>query len=232
VNDKLHIEEKAVQIWEAGYLNALVPTDVIEDGRLVINQEGKPVYNGQVFDAMVYLYPDFAKEKSLEFLEQYVSKKGKLMIEGLANYDFLGQDIHARWTKILNKSTVNHFDIQALPLLGISKNNYSDAVKMKDDSWIFSNYESFVKNKAAEFHQTIADTKLDGTYSGYAAMQIKKQKLVKFAATAFQELSINGKLVLKLNRPSDIYIETVAGKQVIQLFDKSVQVLTNLLDGQ
>ena len=142
INEKLKIEEKASQIWEAGYLNALVPNDVIEDGRLVVNANGKAVYNGHEFDAIIFLYPEYAKEKTLQFLEQYVSKNGKLMLEGNATKNFLAQDITKRWQGIVDRATIKVFDINAIAQLGVKKNKFSNSVKMIDGSVLFSNYEN------------------------------------------------------------------------------------------
>ena len=57
INDQLKIEEKALKIWKAGYRNALVPTDLISDGKLKLGPDHKPVLNGHTFDAVLFLYP-------------------------------------------------------------------------------------------------------------------------------------------------------------------------------
>ena len=51
------IEKKAVAIWNAGYPCALVPSDLIDDGRITVDAFGCPVLNGHVFEALIYLYP-------------------------------------------------------------------------------------------------------------------------------------------------------------------------------
>jgi len=55
INDKLGIEEKAAALWNEGYANVLVPSNLIESGKLRLNASGKPELNGHVFDAVVYL---------------------------------------------------------------------------------------------------------------------------------------------------------------------------------
>jgi hypothetical protein len=229
INDKLKIEEKATQIWEQGYLNALVPTDVIEDGQLIVNEKGKAVYNGYEFEAVVFLYPEYAKEKTLHFLEQYVKKNGKLMLEGTATKSFLGQDISMRWNKIANRATVNSFDLKALSRLGINKNNRPNSIKMLDGSYLFSNYENFNKGIAANFKQLFEGHLFEGTYNGYVALQVKNSYIEKFAATIFQELKVNGKVLLLLSKPADVLIEKKDKKYLITIAPKDVKVLNNEL---
>ena len=78
INNSLKIEEKAVDLWNAGYLNALVPTDLIADGRLKINVNGKPQIQGHEFDAVIFLYPQYARKSTFDFLKKYVDNGGKM----------------------------------------------------------------------------------------------------------------------------------------------------------
>ena len=227
INDKLKIEEKAVQIWKAGYLNALVPTDVIIDNRLILDSKGKANYNGYSFDAIVFLYPEYAKEKTLTFLEKYLSKGGKLMVDGIATKDFYGKNIVERWEKIQAKSIV--FDVKELPQLGIQKNNFQNSIKMLDGSWIFSNYESFLQNKLTSFSQSIDGITYEGNYIGYAALSVQNKQIVKLAATSLQELKVNGEIVLQLNKLADILIEKKNNKYNITMAGSDVIVMINKL---
>ena len=229
INDKLKIEEKAQQIWKAGYLNALVPTDVIEDGRLLVNAKGKAVYNGYEFDAVVFLYPEYAKEKTLQFLEQYLNKNGKLMVEGNASKNYLAEDIRVRWQKIALKATVNKFDVNSLSQLGTSKNNFPGSVKMLYGSYLFSNYENFSKHIPSHFNMNIEGEMYEGDYNGYAALQIKDQHIEKFAATDFRELKLNNVVLLSLNKSADIWIERIDKKYLITVAGKNVEIITNKL---
>lgn len=229
INDKLKIEEKAVQVWKAGYLNALVPTDVIEDGRLTINAQGKAVYNGNVFDAVIFLYPEYAKEKTLQFLEQYTNKNGKLMLEGRATKDYLANDITQRWQKIAAKASFTKFDVNNVAQLGVSKNNFTNSIQMADGSWLFSDYKSFANHTATTFSQSIDGNVYAGKYCGYAALQCNNKSISKFAATALQELSINGKLVLSFNKPADVLIVKSKKGYEITIAGSDVKVLVNEL---
>ena len=229
INDKLKIEEKAQQVWKAGYLNALVPTDVIEDGRLQIAANGKAIYNGKTFDAVVFLYPEYAREKTLLFLEQYTNKGGKLMIEGTATKDFTANDIAARWQKIAAKATVTSFDVKALPQLGLTPNNFANAIRMMDGSWLFSDYAAFVANTPTQFTRSIDGVEYTATYCGYAALLADGKSISKFAATAFQELKVNGVVVLALNKPADVFITKNKKGYTITIADKTASVTVNKL---
>lgn len=229
INDKLKIEEKAVQVLKAGYLNALVPTDVIDDGRLTINAQGKAVYNGNVFDAIIFLYPEYAKEKTLQFLEQYTNKGGKLMIEGKATKDYFANDIAQRWQKIAAKASFTKFDVNNVVQLGVSKNNFNNSIQMADGSWLFNDYYNFKTGIISNFSQTIDGNVYTGKYNGYAALQCNNKSIFKLAATALQELSINGKIVFSLSKPADVLIEKNKKGYAITIAGSEVKVLVNEL---
>jgi len=229
VNDKLKIEEKAKDIWNAGYLNALVPTDVIIDNRLVIDAKGKAVYNGHVFDAVVFLYPEYAQDKTLNFLEKYVSKGGILMLEGAATKDFYGKDIVSRWEKIAAKAVSKNLEITQLSKLGIEKNNFASAIKMQDGSWIFSDYKSFLQNKLIPFNQVIDGNTYEGAYTGCAALLVKNKAIQKFAATALQSLKVDNETIFELSKPADVFIEKKNGGYDITISGLDVTIVVNKL---
>jgi hypothetical protein len=230
INDKLHIEEKSMQVWKAGYLNALVPSDVIEDGRLIVNNKGKAVYNGHIFDAVIYLYPEFAKEKSIQFLEQFTKRGGELMIEGNLTKNFFGQDMRKRWKEIRDVATIPNFDIKRVNQLGIIKDNFDDNIVMSDGSFIFSNFENFKHNTNAISSKLIEGNNYEINYNGYAAISIKGKRIQKFAANNFNTLKINNKTLLSLSSPSDIFIENINGVYNIEIFNKESKVLINQFD--
>ncbi|MFY7899775.1 MAG: hypothetical protein ACOVNY_06295 [Chitinophagaceae bacterium] len=227
INDKLKIEEKAVQVWKAGYLNVVVPTDVIDDGRLFINSQGKAVYNGNIFDAIIFLYPEYAKEKTLQFLEKYTDKNGKLMIEGKVTKDYFANDISQRWQKIANKASFTKFDINNITHLGISKNNMTNSIQTNDNSWIFNDHKRFTSKTITLFEKTIEGNIYTGKYCGYAALKCSNNNISKFAATDFQELSINGKIVFSLSKPADVFIVKNIKGYDISIASNEAKILVN-----
>ncbi|HVT83557.1 MAG TPA: hypothetical protein VHD35_00070 [Chitinophagaceae bacterium] len=225
INDKLGIEEKAVEIWNAGYLNALIPSDLIADGQLKIGSDGKPVINGHQFDAVVYLYPQYAKESELKFLEDYEKKGGKLMIEGKADHDFNANDISKRFRLIYDKATVKGCSVDDLSKLGISKNLLRDGCKNADGSYVFTNLNSIKTDAVASFSVNIDGDTYTGQYKGLAVIGAeKKGVLKKFGASGFKELTQNGKVLLRFDEPVDIFISKQGVKYIITLADASKKI--------
>jgi hypothetical protein len=182
-----------------------------------------------VFDAVIFLYPEYAKEKTLQFLEQYTNKGGKLMIEGTATKDYLANNIAERWKKIAAKATATKFDVNNLAQLGISKNNFNNSILMADGSWLFSDYKNFTTRTATSFSQTIDGNVYAGKYCGYAALQCNNKSIQKFAATALQALSVNGKTIFALDKPADVSISKGKKGYEITIAGKDVKVLVNEL---
>jgi hypothetical protein len=208
INDKLKIEEKALKIWNAGYLNALVPTDLITNGTLTLNADNKPVLNGHTFDAIVFLYPEYSKETTLKFLEKYVGHGGKLMMEGTAKQDFEGNNITERMKIIYSNSVAAEFSVQKIPNLGIRKNAVRDGCKNEDGSFVFTNIRSLRKNKSVSFEISVNRDVYAADYIGFSAIAADPQRgLEKFACAGFKELKKNGITILKLAVPADIFIE-------------------------
>lgn len=208
INDKLGIEEKAVEIWKAGYLNALVPSDLIVNNTLTINRDGKPEMNGHVFDAILYLNPQYAREPVLKFLETYQRNGGKLMIEGKADRDFSGNLISGRFKAIYDKATVTGYSIENLPQLGLKKNFIPDGCKNEDGSYIFTNLTSLRTDRPASFYVTIDGDVYSGEYIGLAVIAAdKKSGVEKFAAAGCKSLSRNGEVILSFAKPADVFIE-------------------------
>jgi hypothetical protein len=207
INDQLNIEEKTLQILKAGYLNALVPTDLINEGKLILNKDHKATLNGHVFDAVIFLYPQYAKEPVIKFLEDYVNHAGKLMLVGDAAYDFNGTDITDRMNLIRSKSVLNSFSVSAISDLGIEKNVIKNGAKNQDGSYVFTNLKSIQRNKSTSFSIVNKNNKYTGSYKGLAAIQFDEDgNLKKLAATAFTDLKLNGKEILHLSKEADILI--------------------------
>ena len=197
-----------MEVWNAGYRNALVPTDCIENNTLKVNAAGKPEMNGHTFDAVLFLYPQYAKESTIKFLESYVAKGGKLMINGTATTDFMGNDVTNRFKKIYDKAVATSYSIADIPKLGIQKNAIENGCKNEDGSITFTDYISLKLNRPTTFSVNIDGDTYTGNYIGMAAIAASKQAgLKKFTATGFTELKKNEKIILQFNKPTDILLE-------------------------
>lgn len=221
INDKLEMEKKSVMLWNNGYLNASVPTDLIEDGRLHLNGTGKPELNGYVFDAVVLLNPEYARAKTTAFFTQYVNKGGKLLLEGNATHDFNGNNISTQWKTIASKATALSFSLDNIEKLGITKDNPADGVINDEGTYTFTNTASLESGKPAVFSFSYSGNTYTGSYRGLAAIQLDgKGKLVKLAATAFTSLQKNGKDILVLSKEADLFISVTNGKAAAVIADK------------
>ena len=207
INDKLFVEEKATEIWNAGYRNVLVPTDYIESNSLKINKEGKPELNGHTFDAILFLYPQYAKENTIRFLESFIAKGGKLMLNGIATTNFNGNDVTNRFKNIAAKAVATSYSINDIPKLGISKDSIENGCKNEDGSYTFTSYNSIKSNQPTTFSINIDGDNYTGKYIGMAAIAANKQTgLKKFAANGFTELKRNEKIILRFENPVDILL--------------------------
>jgi len=213
INDRLKIEEKSVKIWEAGFLNALVPTDLISGGKLRLDSVGKPVLCGHKFDAIVFLYPQYSKESTLKFLEEYVNKGGKLMMAGAAAYDFNGNDISVRIRSIYEMAIIKEFSVNRIPELGLTRNVLAGGCKNEDGSYVFTDISSLRNNRPKIFKLSFGQDIYSGDYSGFSAILADPLLgLQKLACAGFSELKKNGVTILKLEYPGDIFVEKV-GKE-------------------
>src|SRR5665647_1849336 len=228
INDKLGMEQKSIQLWQNGYLNAAIPTDVIEDGRLKLDAAGKPVLNGYTFDAVIFLDPQYSKERTTKFFERYVGMGGKLLVEGNVTDDYYGHDISDTWKKIEDKAVATSFSLDNVAKLGVSKNDLIDGVPNGHGAYTFTSIESLQKDTSATFSFTDHGYTFSGTYKGLAAIQVDtKGGLQKLAATGFLSLYRNGKKLLHLTKEADVFISLQNKKMAVTIADetKSIKIV-------
>lgn len=216
------VESIAKKSWDKGYLNALFPTNVIDDGRLTLNKEGKPCIMGHTFDAILFLYPQYSKKGTLTFLKNYVDQGGKLMLEGDATHDFDGKNIAAEWEQIKSKATEKSFSLEKIGNLGITPNAINDGVENEDGSYTFTNKAVFESNEPSEFNFTVAGNRFKGKYKGGAAIKIDNNgNLEKLAATGFSTLTKNDKPCFSLSTAADVLYEIKDGKVIVTIVDET-----------
>ena len=230
IDEKLEMEKKSMELWSKGYLNASVPNDLIEDGRLHLNAAGKPELNGYTFDAIIFLNPEYAKESTTKFFQQYVSKGGKLLLEGTAIHDFMGKDMTNAWEQIGLKAVANSYSLENVSKLGIEKNTLTDGVLNEPGTYTFTNSESLQTNSPAVFSFTYQGDTYTGIYKGLAAIKMDKTgKIQKLSATAFSSFNKNGKPVITMSKEADVFISVEGGVVSATVADetKSVKLVFN-----
>jgi len=225
LSNKVMAEERAVEIWNAGYLNALVPSELIEMKKLTLNEKGQAVINGHHYDAVVYLHPQYAKESQLQFLEKFVSKGGKLMIEGEARYNFEGRDVQQRFQSIYSKATIRGYSVEQLSQLGLEKNALPDGCKSEDDVYVYTNYEALMGDGLARFSVRNKGHLYEGTYKGLAAISFDENgNIKKLAGAGFQELKKDGVPVYSVTEPRDLYYERKTNDYQMILADPTSKI--------
>ena len=214
VNGSLHIEEKAKQLWDAGYRCALVPSDLIDNGSLKLDANNRPVLNGHNFRAIVYLYPQYAKPSTIAFLEQYTQHGGKLMLEGTATRDFNGQPFDSAFKAIASHATVKDFSVDRIAKLGIAPSSLRDTGgELEDGSFILTDLESLEQNRPKAFSIDRNGHRFSGKYIGVFALKTDELgNIEKLACGSCSSLSRDGVEILRLQTPADIVIlKTGAG---------------------
>lgn len=208
VNGSLQIEEKAQAIWDAGYRCAVVPSDLIDNGSLMLDAENHPVLNGHVFQAVVYLYPQYAKQTTLAFLRRYTQHGGALMLEGDATRDFDGQPVGALFNKIAARARVRGFSVEKIPQLGIQKSSL-DGIggELEDGSIILTDLNSLETNLAKPFSIQMNGHRFSGGYVGVFALKAGVDgSIEKLACGGCSTLSRDGHEVLRLREAADLVL--------------------------
>jgi hypothetical protein len=225
INQSLKIEEKAIALQKAGYLTTLAPSGLIENGKIVLNENNELIFNNRIFSSVIFLYPEYSSEKTLRFIEDYLENGGKLMLEGVANLDFDGNDIRQRFNKIRKKATIKSFDIQQIEKLGVQKNMLKDACLYPDSSVILTHYESMVKNKPVEFDIELNGKRFTGTYTGMLAFKVAGSEILKLTSTGLVSISRNNKVLLSFKNPQSLYVQRKTNQLYqMTLFDPDKKV--------
>ena len=215
VNGSLHIEKKVLAIWNAGYRCAVVPSDLIDDGTLRLDAHGRPVLNGHTFQAMVYLYPEYARRSTLQFLDEYTRRGGALMLEGNATRDFNGEPIGRAFAGIATRARVRGFSVDKLPELGVQKSSLDGAGgELEDGSVILTDLHSLETNQPKAFEVEVNGHSYSGAYVGVFALKAAKDgAIVKLACGECRPLSRDGKEILRLRTPADLVLKRSASGQ-------------------
>ena len=210
VNGALHIEEKVKALWDAGFRCAVVPSDLIDNGSLRLDDQGVPVIHGHRFRAVLYLYPEYAKSSTLSFLEDYVQHGGALMLEGTATRDFDGNPISDRFASIAAKARVNGFDIATIGKLGITKDSLQAmGGSLEDGSVILTDLPSLENDIPKNFSVTVEGHLFSGSYEGVFAIKAAKDgKVEKLACGQCGPLSRDGQEILQLEKPADLLLRS------------------------
>ena len=208
LNGSLHIEEKVISIWDAGYRCAVVPSELIDNGQLKLDAKNRPVINGHTFRAVVYLYPQYAKKATLDFLDAFTRHGGALMLEGVATRGFDGAPVASEFAKIAARARVKGFSVEKLRVLGIAPSPLAGiGGELEDGSIILTDLNSIEINQMKTFAVDVNGHRFSGAYMGVFALKAASDGAIeKLACGACAGLSRDGREVLNLKTPADIVV--------------------------
>jgi len=227
INDALQAEPKAVEAWNAGYRGPLVPSYLIDEGKIRVDDRGGLLLGGERFDAVVFFGPQYSKKGTLRLLEKFVAGGGRLLLDGVATRDFEGRPLDDRFAEIAARAVATSFSVQAMEKLGVPKLALDDGAVYTDGSVVLTDLDSLLGNKAKPFSLTLEGHRYTGAYIGLLALQIGKDgKVQKLAAGGLKELDRDGKPVVRLSEPADFTLRReLDGRAVVTVVgDASIAI--------
>lgn len=200
LNSKIDPEAIAVKLWKAGYRNALVSSDVIDEGKIEIKNDGTLSINGNEFQQLVYLYPNYAKTSALEFLEKYTLSGKQPIIVGDFHMDFNGEaaNIDSKvFENSCSSSDISKFlaTEDKLPEFGSIN---------RDGSYVELFATELIAGQDVDFSFSLEGKVYSGRCQGLIALQASN-KVDKIAAKGLTILKCNGKTILEFNSPTDLF---------------------------
>lgn len=170
VNSSLNIMDRVDALWNEGYFNALAPSDALEDGRITLSDTGKFVYGGHTFSHMLFLYPEYSKNKTLAFLEQCIRQGASLRIIGQLSMGFDETAIPHEQLALLESVTVSE-EADIPQIFRLRRNTLENGCTLEDGSVVFSDLESLQNHQPKQFCVELQGHVWRGTYEGVAALR-------------------------------------------------------------
>jgi len=208
INGSLHIEEKVQAIWDAGYRCAVVPSDLIDNGSLKLDAKNRPVLNGHVFQAVIYLYPQYATRRTLAFLDQFTLRGGALMVEGTATREFDGSPVDQVFAEIAARARVKQFSVDRIAELGVEKSALREiGGELEDGSVILTDLNSIETGRPKTFSVQVNGHEFSGAYIGVFALKAAADgRILKVACGGCTTLSRDGREILRLGSATDMVL--------------------------
>jgi hypothetical protein len=208
INGSLHMEENAQAVWDAGYRCAVAPSDLIDNGALRLDAQNRPVLNGHVFRAVIYLDPQYAKPTTLEFLDRYTRNGGALMVEGAATRDFDGAPVGEIFERIAGRARARQFSVEGIARLGVQPSALRDqGGELEDGSVILTDLPSLETNQAKAFTVTVNGHVFSGSYVGVFALKADAAGgIEKLACGECGTLRRDGREALRLKQAADLVL--------------------------
>ena len=174
INGSLGIFEKAEAMWKAGLYNAVSTDDAIIDGRITLTTDGKFNYCGHIFDAMLFMAPEYSKPETAEFLKKAIDAGAKIRVIGTLTRLFDGTEADGSF---LSDHTVD-YGCDIAKELSLPLNDIEGGCRLVDGSVVMSNYESVKSGKPHIAKFDLNGDAYEVTYIGCFAMKADGERLV------------------------------------------------------
>ena len=199
INGKLNIEGRVEELWNAGYFNALAPSDAIVDGRITM-KDGKFDYCGHRFEKLLYLYPQYSMPEVLTFLQKALDDGYPVKILGELTRGFDGE------TAELNCGTEVFLGEESdIPVaMNLRANPIMDGCVLEDGSVVMGDYDSVEQDMFCTRSFAVGGYCCQATFKGTLAIRLGVGgEIQRMAAGNLKELSVDGKKLLEFTGEED-----------------------------
>ena len=199
INGKLNIEGRVEELWNAGYFNALAPSDAIVDGRITM-KDGKFDYCGHRFEKLLYLYPQYSMPEVLTFLQKALDDGYPVKILGELTRGFDGESAE------LNCGTEVFLGEESdIPVaMNLRANPIMDGCVLEDGSVVLGDYDSVEQDMFCTRSFDVGGYCCQATFKGTLAIRLGVGgEIQRMAAGNLKELSVDGKKLLEFTGEED-----------------------------
>ncbi len=202
INIGINVERRCRALWNDGYLNALAPSDAIDDGRITLDADGNYDYCGHKFQKLLYLYPQYAKPQTIEALNTFAAH-GNLAVIGSLTHDFNGETVNDEFLKPYQIGE----DADIAEFLHLTKNRIENGCELEDGSVILADTGYSTERVDRTDRIDVAGHTVDVTYQGVCAVKLKESgKIEKAVAGDCRYLALDGQVLIDTDTPQDVWI--------------------------
>lgn len=202
INKKLVLEKRCIDLWNGGFFNAMAPSDAVDDGRITKDADGKFDYCGHKFKKLLYLYPQYAKDKTILALKQFAAEDNFAVI-GELTHGFTGEEVDGSF--LSGRTLLEDADIAEE--MKLTPNKIEGGCELEDGSVVIADTEFSREKKERTLEIEVSGHKVKASYKGVFAIKLDKGgKLQKAACGDCAFLQIDGEKIIETENPTDIFI--------------------------
>ena len=202
VNGKLNILDRVQDLWDAGFYNALAPSEALGDGRITI-KDGKFDYCGHIFDKLLYLYPEYSKSYVNDFLRQAEEAGCEFKVIGTQSHDFYGQPA-------VLPICEDHFideKTNIAQVMDLTPNRIYNGCILEDGSIVISDFDSVMDDTFTTYPIELGGHHFEARFRGTLALKVDDEgNIVKFVAGNLKYLKMDDEIILEGDGTEDCVI--------------------------